>query len=110
RLYGKQFPAGNTDITDRTAAVSAARAGGTPAVQGGGTQGVQVEGIPETRGLNYSVLAQKLIPLFQRTQSIPEHLRNGKLSAELQMLRAASKPKLEIFAEKLAARTPTFCP
>jgi indolepyruvate ferredoxin oxidoreductase len=68
------------------------------------------EGIPETRGLNYSVLAQKLIPLFQATEQIPASRRNGRLSAEIQRLRGASKPKLEVFNQKVVARTPTFCP
>jgi indolepyruvate ferredoxin oxidoreductase len=68
------------------------------------------EGIPETRGLNYSVLAQKLIPLFQETREIPPQQRNGRLSAELQRLRWASTPKLEVFNQKVVARTPTFCP
>ena len=68
------------------------------------------EGIPETRGLNYSVLAQKLIPLFQTTEQIPPQRRNGRLSAELGRLRWASKPKLEVFNQKVVSRTPTFCP
>ncbi|MEA2711286.1 MAG: indolepyruvate ferredoxin oxidoreductase [Phycisphaerales bacterium] len=69
-----------------------------------------VEGIPDTRGLNYSVLAQKLIPLIQSTQEIPAELRNGKLTAEMRRLREASKPKLQVISEKIVARTPTFCP
>src|SRR5262249_15181311 len=73
-------------------------------------------GIPETRGLNYSVLAQTLIPLIKQTQEIPEHLRNGRLSAELMRLVAASRPKLKVLGEAsslndlIVARTPTFCP
>ncbi len=67
-------------------------------------------GIPDTRGLNFSVLAQCLIPLFQATEKIPPHLRNGRLSAELKQLRAASKPKLDVVAETIVPRTPTFCP
>jgi indolepyruvate ferredoxin oxidoreductase len=68
------------------------------------------EGIPSTRGLNYSVLAQKLIPLIQGLEEIPAPRRNGRLSGELDRLRAASKPKLEIFQKKVVPRTPTFCP
>lgn len=83
RIYGKQFPA----VAGRTLA-----------------------GIPEVRGLNYSVLAQLLIPLIKATEQIPAELRNGRLSTELDRLKAASKPKLEVFAEKVIARTPTFCP
>lgn len=83
RLYGKQFP----QVAGRTLA-----------------------GIPEVRGLNYSVLAQLLIPLIKATEEIPAELRNGRLTAEMDRLRAASKPKLEVFTEKVIARTPTFCP
>jgi indolepyruvate ferredoxin oxidoreductase len=70
----------------------------------------EVEGIPAARGLNYSVLAQKLIPLLRQTEGLPEALRNGKLNEELQRLAAASRPKLEVLTEKLIPRTPTFCP
>jgi indolepyruvate ferredoxin oxidoreductase len=67
-------------------------------------------GIPEGRGLNPSLLAQILIPLIKTTQEIPENLRNGRLSSELEILRKASKPKLEVITEKIVPRTPTFCP
>jgi indolepyruvate ferredoxin oxidoreductase len=80
RLYGKRFP-GSSDT-----------------------------GIPETRGLNPSVLAQLLIPLIKGTEEIPAELRNGRLSAEMDTLRKASKPKLEILSSNIVARTPTFCP
>lgn len=83
RLYGKQFPA----VAGRT-----------------------LPGIPDVRGLNYSILAQLLIPLIKATEQIPPELRNGRLTAELDRLRAASRPKLEVFTEKVIARTPTFCP
>ena len=67
-------------------------------------------GIPETRGLNPSVLAQILIPLIKGTEEIPAPLRNGRLSSELDRIRKASKPKLQIFNDRVVARTPTFCP
>ncbi len=68
-------------------------------------------GVPETRGLNASVLTQILIPLFQSTEAIPPEMRNGKLTAELAIIRKASKPKLEIIdIEEIVPRTPTFCP
>src|SRR4051812_29504149 len=86
RLFGKKFPA--------------------PA----GTQQSEIDGIPETRGLNPSVLAQKLIPLIKATEEIPEHLRNGRLTAEMERIRKVSKPKLAVFSDKVVARTPTFCP
>ncbi|HVT91059.1 MAG TPA: DUF6537 domain-containing protein [Tepidisphaeraceae bacterium] len=62
-------------------------------------------GIPDSRGLNPSVLAQIIIPLIKSTEDLPAELRNGRLTAELDMLRAASKPKLDVIS-----RTPTFCP
>jgi indolepyruvate ferredoxin oxidoreductase len=84
RLYGKTFPAAN---------------------------GKTINGIPDTRGLFPSVLAQILIPLIKQTEEIPAELRNGKLSAEMEMIRRASKPKLSVISEKqIVARTPTFCP
>jgi indolepyruvate ferredoxin oxidoreductase len=57
-----------------------------------------------------SVLGQIIIPLIKSTDAIPAELRNGRLSAELAMLRKASMPKLDVIAEKIVARTPTFCP
>ncbi len=68
------------------------------------------DGIPSTRGLNFSVLAQKLIPLIKATEQIPAELRNGRLTAEMDRLRKASKPKLQVFNDKVVLRTPTFCP
>ncbi|HEY7087311.1 MAG TPA: DUF6537 domain-containing protein, partial [Tepidisphaeraceae bacterium] len=67
-------------------------------------------GIPDTRGLYPSVLAQILIPLIKGTEEIPAELRNGRLSAELDLLRKLSRPKLEILSDKIVPRTPTFCP
>jgi len=67
-------------------------------------------GIPDTRGLNPSVLAQILIPLIKSIEEIPTELRNGKLTAEYSRLKELSKPKLAVFNEKVVARTPTFCP
>ncbi|MDB5356535.1 MAG: Indolepyruvate ferredoxin oxidoreductase, alpha and beta subunit, partial [Phycisphaerales bacterium] len=69
-----------------------------------------VSGIPEGRGLNPSVLAQILIPLIKATEELPAELRNGRLTAELDRIRKASKPKLRIFDDKVVSRTPTFCP
>jgi indolepyruvate ferredoxin oxidoreductase len=85
RLYGKAFPKTRDGRT--------------------------LEGIPEGRGLNVSVLAQILIPLIKATEEIPPELRNGRLTEELAILRKASKPKLEVIAtEQIVPRTPTFCP
>ncbi|MDB5329548.1 MAG: indolepyruvate ferredoxin oxidoreductase, partial [Phycisphaerales bacterium] len=69
-----------------------------------------ISGIPEGRGLNPSVLAQILIPLIKATEEIPAELRNGRLTAELDRIRKVSKPKLQIFNDKVVSRTPTFCP
>src|SRR5438552_3034397 len=40
----------------------------------------------------------------------PEYMRNGRLSAEMDRIKAASKPKLQLFNDKVVSRTPTFCP
>ena len=94
RLFGKSFPT-PAQLSPHSSAVS------------------PLQGIPDTRGLNASVLAQILIPLIKATEEIPAELRNGKLSAEMEIIRRASKPKLEILSkvtENLIPRTPTFCP
>lgn len=88
RLFGKRFPK-----LDRN----------------GAAEDEMVDGIPETRGLNVSVLAQKLIPLIRNTQELPEHLRNGRLTAEWDLIKAVSKPKLNVISG-IVPRTPTFCP
>jgi len=67
------------------------------------------EGIPDARGLNYSVLAQKILPLIQSTPQVPPELRNGRLSGELSRLRRASAQRLEVVSQ-VVPRTPTFCP
>lgn len=64
-------------------------------------------GIPETRGLNPSVLAQILIPLIKNTQEIPADLRNGRLTAELDRLKATGKRKLEIISTATMKEVPT---
>jgi indolepyruvate ferredoxin oxidoreductase len=75
------------------------------------SDGRTLDGIPDTRGLNTSVLAQILIPLIKATEEIPAEMRNGRLSAELDLLRKASKPKLSVIGvEQIVPRTPTFCP
>ena len=69
-----------------------------------------VEGIPSTRGLNFSVLAQKLIPLIQSVERLAPDRRNGRLSQEIDRLRRASTPMLEVLSQSIVPRTPTFCP
>ena len=131
RLYGKTFPANgvqgpwampsgaaagstsalSSNYPSRTGAASDRDPAGTPMATMAGTSGNKPRpGIPELRGLNPSVLAQLLIPLIKATEEIPAHLRNGRLSAHLTKLRTASKPKLQVFNERVVARTPTFCP
>jgi indolepyruvate ferredoxin oxidoreductase len=90
-------------------------------------------GIPEARGLNPSLLATLLIPLLKGINEIPPELRNGRLSAELELIRLTGKRKLVVMSatkdvssgvtsgsacssgassssDRIAARTPTFCP
>ncbi len=95
RLFGKVFPSSSTEPTSAS---------------GQSKPVAKRPGIPDTRGLNPSVLAQTLIPLIKATEEIPAELRNGKLTAESSRLRELSKPKLAVFNEKVVARTPTFCP
>ncbi len=85
RLFGKQFPSldGNKPL----------------------------EGIPETRGLNPSVLALKLLPLLE--QAVDDEDSRKRVSSYLKKLRDLSKVKLEVktaFEENVVKRTPTFCP
>jgi indolepyruvate ferredoxin oxidoreductase len=68
------------------------------------------EGIPDARGLNYSVLAQRIIPLIQSTEEIAPHRRNGRLTQEIDRMRRASKPRLDVVNAAVVGRTPTFCP
>ncbi|WP_428938884.1 DUF6537 domain-containing protein [Fontivita pretiosa] len=99
RLFGKAFPAPRS-------------AGSQP--PDGSANGPEarptVPGIPEARGLNPSLLAQLLIPLIRGTADIPAELRDGRLSAELDLLRRLSRPRLEVISPNIVPRTPTFCP
>ena len=69
-----------------------------------------LQAIPSTRGLNPSVLAQILIPLIKAAEQLPAEMRNGRLTAEMDRIRAASKPKLAVISEQIIGRSPTFCP
>ena len=94
RLYGKTFP-------------SQRGTGYQPVLQNGLVgHATNTSGIPETRGLNPSVLAQILIPLIKNTQEIPADLRNGKLTAELERLRNTGKRKLEVIGSETVAAVP----
>ena len=64
-----------------------------------------LEGIPATRGLNPSILMQRLIPLLMDHPTLPPELTNGRLTAIDEQLTATGKYRVQI-----PARTPTFCP
>ena len=84
RLFGKRFPT---------------------------TTGGEAEGIPETRGLNPSVLALKLLPLLAK--SLPQAAA-ARTTAYIAALKAASKVNLTVTGEvadpAVIRRSPTFCP
>ena len=81
-------------------------------------------GIPDTRGLNPSVLAQLLIPLIKGIDELPAEWRNGRLTEEMNLIKRTGKRSLEVVGvvksstpceaasgdDPLALRTPTFCP
>jgi indolepyruvate ferredoxin oxidoreductase len=77
-VYGKQFPPAN---------------------------GRPLAGVPATRGLNPSLLIERLVPLFRDHPTLPIELTNGRLTLELDRIRATGDVKVE-----LPSRTPTFCP
>ncbi len=62
-------------------------------------------GIPETRGLNPSILMQRLIPLFRGHPTLPIELTDGNLTQELERISATAQFEVDI-----PSRTPTFCP
>lgn len=83
RLYGKAFPS-------RT--------------------GPTAPGFPASRGLNYSLVAQKVIELVTGNNDVPAHLRNERLNEELERLTAMGRVKLAQGGQQVVPRTPTFCP
>ncbi|MFT3786396.1 MAG: thiamine pyrophosphate-dependent enzyme [Tepidisphaeraceae bacterium] len=85
-LFGKRFPARPYSSSSNNA---------------------DVPGIPETRGLNPSVLAQLLIPLIKNTHELPADLRNGRLSAEMERIRATGQRKLEMLGNVTVKEVPT---
>lgn len=62
-------------------------------------------GIPATRGLNPSILIERLIPLIKRHPTLPIELTNGRLTAELDRINATATYDVAI-----PDRSPTFCP
>jgi len=63
-------------------------------------------GIPEARGLNASVLLERLIPLFQKEALHFSDEERARLSTEAVMLGALREAE----GAKVPVRTPTFCP
>ncbi len=62
-------------------------------------------GIPDTRGLNPSVLIERLVPLMREHPTLPIELTNGRLTQELARIEKTSR-----YEVNLPTRTPTFCP
>ena len=62
-------------------------------------------GIPSTRGLNPSVLIERLVPIIQKHPTLPRELTNGRLSAELARIEETGT-----FQVRVPSRTPSFCP
>ena len=71
-----------------------------PAIWGKTLPGVE-RGIPETRGLNSSILIECLAPVLKSLPGLP----TGRLEEELAVLERTAEPTIAI-----PARTPTFCP
>lgn len=67
--------------------------------------GEPLEGIPATRGLNPSLLIQRLTPLLRNHPTLPIELTNGNLSSVLERVDATGEVEID-----LPTRTPTFCP
>lgn len=97
RLYGKRFPGQNVSNGDGASSTATEPDANT------------IEGIPDVRGLSVSLLAEKLIPLFKHCQSLPEHMRNGRLTSAWELIRSVSRRKLNVVSG-IVDRTPTFCP
>ncbi len=68
------------------------------------------EGFPDVRGLNYSIVAQKVIALVETARELPPHMRDGRLSAETLRITETGRVRLPVIAQQIIPRTPTFCP
>ena len=64
-----------------------------------------VQGIPSTRGLNPSLLIERLVPLLRNHPTLPIELTNGNLTDELDRIRATGEYEVNV-----PVRTPAFCP
>ncbi|MEX0745966.1 MAG: hypothetical protein WD118_10240, partial [Phycisphaeraceae bacterium] len=62
-------------------------------------------GIPATRGLNPSLLIERLVPLVRQHPGLPVELTNGNLTRLLDGIQRTEQIELS-----LPTRTPTFCP
>jgi len=49
------------------------------------------------------MLAQVLIPLIKATEQLTAEMRNGKLTAVLERIRRASKPRLQVLSDAIVA-------
>lgn len=83
-IYGKQFPP-NLDQAQQQVP------GALP-------------GIPDIRGLNPSILIERLAPLIRQYAGLSPDLVNGRLSEELARVTATAS-----YDVRIPARTPTFC-
>ena len=62
-------------------------------------------GIPATRGLNPSLLIERLVPVVKNHPTLPIELTNGNLTAQLERLQ-----KTATYQVNVPDRSPTFCP
>ena len=62
-------------------------------------------GIPATRGLNPSILIERLVPLIRNHRTLPIELTNGRLSEQIDRIERTAT-----YDVKLPDRTPAFCP
>lgn len=63
------------------------------------------EGLPETRGLNASVLIERMGPLLKETLHKTVPAQSERIDQELALIRETAQPSITI-----PVRTPTFCP
>lgn len=62
-------------------------------------------GIPATRGLNPSILVDRLAPIIQNHPTLPIELTNGHLAEKVAAMKATAD-----FEVDLPVRTPAYCP
>jgi len=69
-----------------------------------------LDGIPDARGLNCSITAQRVLPLVQALDPARSTPQSDAVADELQRLNEASRANLHVVASAVVPRTPTFCP